>query len=79
MTCDRPSLLLPAPFERTDGQCVPNSRLLTLRDDAEVQISVFCRQKLIRPPNTHLFDEVDVILDEKEAFSGNRESCRAIA
>lgn len=65
-TCDRPSLLLPEPGEKTDGQCVPNSQALVLRDDEEVQISAFCRQKLIRPQGTHLFDEIDVILHSVE-------------
>ena len=66
MNCDRPSLLPPAEGEKTDGQCVPNSRALVLRDDKEVQISAFCRQRLIRPAGTHLYDEIDVILHSVE-------------
>jgi hypothetical protein len=32
-SCDRPSLLPPFPGQKTDGQCVPYSRALILRDD----------------------------------------------
>jgi aerobic-type carbon monoxide dehydrogenase small subunit (CoxS/CutS family) len=62
MSCDRPSLLPPEAGDRTDGQCVPNSRALILRDDGKVQISAFCRQRLIRPAGTHLYDEIDIVL-----------------
>lgn len=61
MLCDRPSLLRPEKGEKTDGQCVPNSRALVLRDDDVAQISAFCRQKMIRPADTHLYDEVDIV------------------
>ncbi len=61
MACDRPALLLPG-NEKTDGQCVPYSRALVLRDDAEVQMSAFCRKKLIRSPASPLYDEIDIIL-----------------
>lgn len=61
MTCDRPSLLRPENGEKTDGQCVPNSRALVLRDDDRAQISAFCRQKMIRPAGTHLYDEIDIV------------------
>lgn len=58
MTCDRPSLL-PNGSE-SDGQCVPNSRILDL-STADKQISVMCRQKFIRPDGSLQFDEIDVI------------------
>ena len=61
MNCDRPALLPRLPGEKTDGQCVPNSRALVLRDDSVAQISAFCRAKLIRPAGTNLYDEIDVI------------------
>lgn len=61
MSCDRPSLLRPEGDEKTDGQCVPNSRALVLRDDDRAQISAFCRQKIIRPAGTHLYDEIDIV------------------
>jgi hypothetical protein len=35
---------------------------LILQDDSKVQISAFCREKKIRPPDTYLYDEVDVIV-----------------
>ncbi len=62
MRCDRPVLLPPSPGEKTDGQCVPYSRALVFRDDAEVQISAFYRKKLLHPKDSPLFDEIDVIL-----------------
>lgn len=43
------------------GQCVPNSRALVLVDDGEAQIAAVCREKRIRPPDTYLYDEIDVI------------------
>lgn len=61
MLCDKPALLPADPAEKSDGQCVPNSRALVLQDDSSAQISAFCRQKMIRPEGTHLYDEVDVI------------------
>jgi hypothetical protein len=60
MLCDRPSLLYEA-GENTDGQCVPYSRFLVLRDDATAQIAAVCRQKKIRGQNSPLFDEVDIV------------------
>lgn len=61
MTCDRPALLPPGPGEKTDGQCVPYGRALVLADDDTLQIAAFCRQKLIRPAESPLYDEIDVI------------------
>jgi len=61
MSCDRPSLLPPEGAEKTDGQCVPHSRALVLRDDDRAQVSAFCRQKIIRPGDTHLYDEIDIV------------------
>ncbi|HUJ82438.1 MAG TPA: hypothetical protein VLW83_11190 [Candidatus Acidoferrales bacterium] len=60
MNCDRPSLLYQA-GENTDGSCVPFSRAIVLRDDAQAQIVAICREKKIRDRETKLFDEVDVI------------------
>ena len=60
MTCDRPALLT---YEATgaDGQCVPYSRALVLRDDDRAQIAVACRQKKIRPADTVPYDDIDII------------------
>ncbi len=58
MTCDRPSLLPNG--SDSDGQCVPNSRIVDL-STADRQISVMCRQKHIRPADALDFDEIDVI------------------
>ena len=60
MPCDRPSLLL---YDEpgAQGQCVPNSRALVLRDDRHAQIVAACREKTIRPADTFLYDEIDVI------------------
>jgi hypothetical protein len=60
-SCDRPSLLPPFPGQKTDGQCIPYSRALILRDDDVAQISVFCRRTIIRPADSDLYDEIDVI------------------
>lgn len=60
MTCDRPSLL-PYNEPGAEGQCIPNSRVLVLRDDSRAQIVVACREKTIRPADTFLFDEIDII------------------
>ena len=62
MSCDRPSLLPPVPGETTDGQCLPYQRILKLRDDSTAQISAICRQKILRPAGTYLYDEVDIVL-----------------
>ena len=61
MSCDRPALLPPDPGQKTDGQCVPYSRALVLRDDSLGQVSAFCRQKKIRSATSPLYDEIDVI------------------
>lgn len=61
MSCDRPAMLPSDAGQKTDGQCVPNSRALVLRDDDTAQISAFCRQKMIRPADSPLYDEIDVI------------------
>lgn len=58
MTCDRPSMLDNG--VDSDGQCVPNSRILNLSKDG-AQVAVMCRQKKIRPANSLNFDEIDVI------------------
>ena len=61
MTCDKPSLLVAPGAEKSDGQCVPYSRALVLRDDAVAQVSAICRQKKIRPEGSYLFDEIDIV------------------
>ena len=60
MTCDRPSLL-PYSEPGSQGQCIPFSRVLVLRDDGQAQIVAACREKVIRPADTYWFDEVDII------------------
>lgn len=67
MTCDRPSLL--AGVENSLGgarkePCAPQSRALVLRDDRKAQIAVWCRQTKIRPPGTHLYDEINMVLHD---------------
>jgi hypothetical protein len=61
MQCDKPSLLVEDASQKTDGQCVPYSRVLLLRDDDVAQVSALCRQKKIRPSDTTLFDEIDIV------------------
>jgi hypothetical protein len=61
MDCDRPALLPPGAGEKTDGQCVPFSRVLLLQNDGTRQIQATCRKKLIRAEDSPLFDEIDVI------------------
>jgi hypothetical protein len=58
LECDRPALLDNGPG--SDGQCVPNSRILSLSTPS-AQITVMCRQKHIRSSSSLLFDEIDVI------------------
>lgn len=58
--CDKPSLLIQdAPGSQ--GQCVPGSRALVLRDDATAQVSAICRKQVARPAGSPLFDEINVI------------------
>jgi len=59
MTCDRPALLLNG--DKSDGQCVPGSRVVNLSTQA-MQITAMCRQKNIRTPiDALVFNEIDVI------------------
>ncbi|MBY5551935.1 hypothetical protein HFO61_35220 [Rhizobium leguminosarum] len=58
MTCDRPALL--SNGANSDGQCVPNSRILSLSTET-MQIAVMCRQKIIRPAEKMEFDEIDIV------------------
>jgi hypothetical protein len=58
--CDRPSLL-PQHDPGSQGQCVPGSRALVLRDDATAQVSAVCRKQVARPAGSPLFDEINVI------------------
>ncbi len=60
MSCDKPSLL-PAPEPGAQGQCLPGTRALVLRDDAVAQISAICRKKVVRDINSVLFDEINVV------------------
>lgn len=59
-TCDRPSLL-PQNDPGSQGQCVPGSRAVVLRDDKTAQISAVCRKQVARPAGSPLFDEINVI------------------
>jgi hypothetical protein len=59
-TCDKPSLL-PATELGSQGQCIPGSRALALRDDKTTQISAICRKKVVRDPTSPLFDEINII------------------
>ncbi|SNR32368.1 hypothetical protein [Puniceibacterium sediminis] len=56
--CDHPALL--SNGADSDGQCVPHSRILNLSTDT-AQVSVMCRQKLYRAPDSTDYDEIDVI------------------
>jgi hypothetical protein len=60
MRCDKPSLL-PAGEAGAQGQCLPGSRALVLRDDATAQISAICRKKVVRDPDSPLYDEINLI------------------
>lgn len=60
MTCDKPSLL-PATEPGAQGQCLPGTRALVLRDDAVAQISAICRKKVVRDINSVLFDEINIV------------------
>jgi hypothetical protein len=60
MTCDKPSLL-PSTTPGAQGQCLPGSRAVVLRDDATAQISAICRKELVRDINSALFDEINVV------------------
>ncbi|NJM43696.1 MAG: hypothetical protein HC858_06445 [Brachymonas sp.] len=59
-TCDKPSLLK-ATDAGAQGQCVPGSRALVLRDDAKAQISAICRKHVVREPDSPLFDEINIV------------------
>ena len=58
MACDRPALLPNG--VNSDGQCVPNSRILSLSTKT-MQIAVMCRQKIIRSADKMEFDEIDIV------------------
>jgi hypothetical protein len=58
MTCDQPALLNNG--AKSDGQCVPYSRILSLTTRS-MQVAVMCRQKKIRSADSMKFDEIDVI------------------
>jgi hypothetical protein len=60
-TCDRPSLLPPSEGDGSQGQCIPGSRALVLRDDSTAQISAICRKHVVRDPSSMLFDEINII------------------
>jgi hypothetical protein len=59
-TCDKPSLLA-ATDAGAQGQCVPGSRALVLRDDPVAQISAICRKHVVRDPSSPLFDEINIV------------------
>jgi hypothetical protein len=59
-TCDKPSLLL-SQEAGSQGQCVPGSRALVLRDDTVAQISAICRKHVVREPGSPLFDEINIV------------------
>jgi hypothetical protein len=58
MACDRPALLNNG--AKSDGQCVPYSRILSLSTKT-VQVAVMCRQKKIRSDYSLDYDEIDVV------------------
>jgi hypothetical protein len=60
MTCDKPSLL-PVTAQGAQGQCLPGSRALVLRDDNTAQISAICRKYVVRDINSYLFDEINIV------------------
>lgn len=60
MTCDKPSLL-PATEQGSQGQCLPGTRALVLRDDPVAQISAICRKKVVRNIASPLFDEINIV------------------
>jgi len=57
-TCDRPALLDNG--DQSDGQCVPNSRIVSL-STATAQVTAMCRQKKMRDASSMQFDEIDVV------------------
>jgi hypothetical protein len=59
-TCDKPSLLN-STEQGSQGQCIPGSRALVLRDDPVAQISAICRKHVVRDPSSPLFDEINII------------------
>jgi hypothetical protein len=59
MSCDRPAYL-PYP-DSTDGQCTPYSRVRAIRDD-DIQMILFCRRMFIRPPESPMFDSIEIIM-----------------
>ncbi len=59
-TCDKPSMV-PALDAGNQGQCVPGSRALVLRDDEQAQISAICRKYVVRDPLSHFFDEINIV------------------
>lgn len=62
MSCDKPSLLVAHPPEAgAQGQCVPGSRALVLRDDPAAQISAICRKHVVRDISSSVFDEINIV------------------
>jgi hypothetical protein len=60
MTCDKPSLL-PSSEPGSQGQCLPGSRAIVLRDDPVAQISAICRKHVVRDITSNLFDEINIV------------------
>ena len=66
MTCDNPAYL---PYPKSaHGQCVPYSRVQTLRDD-DVQILGLCRRMFIRPKDDPHSDSIEIIMHNKKTGS----------
>jgi len=60
MSCDRPALL---PYDQKGnfGQCTPYSRIHNL-SQGHIKISAFCRREFLRPAESPLYDEVDIVM-----------------
>ncbi|MFM2006122.1 MAG: hypothetical protein RLZZ09_1777 [Pseudomonadota bacterium] len=66
MSCDNPAYL---PYPKSaHGQCVPYSRVQTLRDD-DIQILGLCRRMFIRPKDDPHFDSIEIIMHNKKTGS----------
>ena len=66
MNCDNPAYL---PYPKSaHGQCVPYSRVQTLRDD-DIQILGLCRRMFIRPRDDPHFDSIEIIMHNTRSSS----------
>ena len=66
MACDKPAML-PYPA-KSDGQCVPYSRMKTHRDD-DIQMVLLCRRMYIRPADDPRFDSIEIIMHNVKSGS----------